>query len=122
MKIIPTWPKVSLPRFHQTDLQDRTGHVGIIFIISALSHVLSTSLCFSLNNSFSVFSFDGTYMLLDNFQVARVFFIFSFFTIFFFPRYQFVEFATYTIWVFLHQQNYRLDIKIKTFIYIYIYI
>ena len=36
MKIIPTWPRASLPRFHQTALQDCSGqrlalsHVGII--------------------------------------------------------------------------------------------
>ena len=28
MKIIPTWPRVSLPRFHQTALQNRSGEVG----------------------------------------------------------------------------------------------
>ena len=28
MKIIPTWPRVSLPRFHQMALQDCTGEVG----------------------------------------------------------------------------------------------
>ena len=38
MKIIPTWQRVSLPRFHQTALQYRTGRlargrVGIIFIL-----------------------------------------------------------------------------------------
>ena len=25
MKIIPTWPRASLPRFHQTALQDHAG-------------------------------------------------------------------------------------------------
>ena len=35
-------------------------HVGIIFIILVLSHVLSTLLYFSLGNSFGVFSFDLT--------------------------------------------------------------
>ena len=28
MKIIRTWPRASLLRFHQTALQDRTGEVG----------------------------------------------------------------------------------------------
>ena len=28
MKIIPTWPRVNLPRFHQMALQDHTGEVG----------------------------------------------------------------------------------------------
>ena len=28
MKIIPTWPRESLPRFHQTALQDCSGKVG----------------------------------------------------------------------------------------------
>ena len=28
MKIIPTWPRASLPWFHQTALQDRNGKVG----------------------------------------------------------------------------------------------
>ena len=28
MKIIPTWPKTSLPRFHQTARQNLTGEVG----------------------------------------------------------------------------------------------
>ena len=27
MKIIPSWPRVSLPRFHQMVLQDCTGEV-----------------------------------------------------------------------------------------------
>ena len=26
---IPTWPRASLPRFHQTALQDHTGEVGL---------------------------------------------------------------------------------------------
>ena len=47
MKIIPTWPRGRLPRFHLTVIQDRTGHVGIIIIIFTLFHVLSTLLCFS---------------------------------------------------------------------------
>ena len=28
MKIIPTWPRASLSRFHQTALQDRTGEIS----------------------------------------------------------------------------------------------
>ena len=27
MKIIPTWPRVNLPRFYQTALQDCTGQL-----------------------------------------------------------------------------------------------
>ena len=50
LKIIPAWPRVNLPRFHQTALQGRFG-------ILALSHVLST-IRFSLANSAGVFSFD----------------------------------------------------------------
>ena len=55
------------------------GHVGIIFIILAQSHVLSALLRFSLGNSVGVFSFDLIYVPIDYFQVARVFFVFSFF-------------------------------------------
>ena len=28
IKIIPTWPSASLPRFHQTALQDHIGKMG----------------------------------------------------------------------------------------------
>ena len=28
MEIMPTWPIASLPRFHQTAFQDRTGERG----------------------------------------------------------------------------------------------
>ena len=28
MKIIPTWPRASLPRFHQMALQDHSGNAG----------------------------------------------------------------------------------------------
>ena len=72
MKIIPTWPGASLPRFHQTALQDYSSEVGIIFIL-APSHVLRTLLRFSLGNSVGVFSFDLTYVQLDYYRVARVF-------------------------------------------------
>ena len=58
MKIIPKWPRACVRRFHQTALKDHTDHVGIIFIILALSHVLSILLGFSLGNSLGVFSFD----------------------------------------------------------------
>ena len=34
------------------------GHVGIIFIMLALSHEMSTLFCFILGNSVCVFSFD----------------------------------------------------------------
>ena len=87
MKIIPTWPQVSLPRFHKMApagaiLKSHLvilacGYRGIIFII--FSHILSTLLYFSLGNSVGVFSFDLTYILLDNFQVARVFHLFYFY-------------------------------------------
>ena len=39
MKIIPTWPILTL------------GQVGIIFLIVSLSYVLITLLCFSFGNS-----------------------------------------------------------------------
>ena len=74
MKIIPTWPR-------------------------ALSHVLRTLAEVSLS---VFFSFGWTYVLLDYFQVVRVFFVFSFFSLDFFPRYQFVEFAKCTICFFFH--------------------
>ena len=38
---------------------------------------------------------------------------------FFFPRYQFVDFANCTICVFSYQRNCRIDIKIIIYIYIY---
>ena len=96
MKIISTWPRVSLSMFHQMALQDWSSqsiseeplnyfHNIMNFIILALSHVLSTLLHFSLGNSVSVFSFDETYVLFDYFQVAWVLFVFSFFMKFFFP-------------------------------------
>ena len=52
--------------------------------ILALFRVFSTLLRFCLGNSANVFSFDLTYVLLDYFQVARVFFVFSCFTGIFF--------------------------------------
>ena len=70
MKIIPTSPRTSLPGFHQMALQGRSnsekpfvetlgrlvlGHVVIIFMILALSHVLRTLLRFSLGKYFGVF-------------------------------------------------------------------
>ena len=97
---------------------------GIIFIILALSPVLSTLLRCSLGKSVGVFfSFDYTYVPLNYFQVARVLFVFFFFYWLFPPRNQFVELAYCINWVFFsHQQNYRLDIKMNIYIYIYIYI
>ena len=53
------------------------------------------------------------------FWVAYVFRLTEFFFLLmnFFPWYQFVEFAKWAIFIFfLHQQNYRLDIKIKKYI------
>ena len=52
MKIVPTWPRASLPRFHQN------GSFGSRFIILTLSRILDTLLRFILGNSVGVFSFD----------------------------------------------------------------
>ena len=76
MKIIPLWPRASLPRFYQGGLAP--VQVGIVFIILALSRGLTTLLRFSLANLSQSFSFDKTYVLLDYFQVSRVFFVFYF--------------------------------------------
>ena len=53
MKIIPTYPRTSLMRFHLNGSSGShaLGYIGIIFIILALSHVLSTLIRFSLGNS-----------------------------------------------------------------------
>ena len=73
------------------------GHVGIIYIILALSYILSTWLRFSLGNSVNVFFFWLDMHVAWLFSSSTC--VFRLFTEFFFPRYQFVEFANCTIWV-----------------------
>ena len=68
-----------------------------------------------------VFSFDWTHRLQDYFQVAHVFFVFSFFTEFFSQVSVHRICKLYNLGFFLRQQNYKLDIKIRIYIYIYIY-
>ena len=100
-KIIPTWPRANLPWFYQTALQDWPGE-EVIFIILAISHVLSTLLFLALIIlSVLLFSFDQTYVLINCYQVARVFSVFSFLTKSF-PGYQSVEFENCTICFFFH--------------------
>ena len=38
IKIIPTWPRVSLPKFHQTALQNRFGYIYIYIYIYTHTH------------------------------------------------------------------------------------
>ena len=61
-------------------------------------------------------------MLVDYFQVARVFFIFSFFLLIFPPDVSLYDLQIIESVVFSYQQDYRLDMNINIYIYILIFI
>ena len=61
------------------------------------------------------FSFGYTYVQLDYLQVARVFFVFSYFTEFF-STYQFVEFQIVQS-IFLYRRNHWWGMKIKIYVH-----
>ena len=75
-------------------------HVGIIFLILALSNILSTLLRFSFGNSVGVFLLTRNTRAGLFSKSTRVFCLFYFYRNF--SWYHFVEFTNWTIWVFFH--------------------
>ena len=98
-------------------------YIGIIFIILALSHILSTLLCFSLGNSVGVFFFfwldiRATWLFSSSTCVFRLLFFFT--ILFFFSHILVSRICKLYNLDFFH--NNRIIIRYKDlYIYIYIY-